>query len=110
MKKLLALLATAVFALTVFAAETPVDSRTLLTTSTDDNGIKTDVRVGRVQADPAKDGTITLTVFPVVIKSVNGTIVSEQLDTANGFPVALTAQQYAGLSTLVKAAYDAAHP
>ena len=108
MKKLISLILAAALAVSTFAQ---TDSRTVLSTSTK-NGVTTTLVVGRIQADPAKDGTLTITVFPAVVTTyADGSAVTpEYLDTAHSFPLTLTTEQYAGLAALVKAAYAAANP
>lgn len=90
-----------------FAAEAP--TRTVLAVSTED-GITTTKFVGRVQGEPANDGTLTLTVYPLVVLTLaaNGKQIGDsKLDTSASFTITLSAAQYGGLSTLVKAAFDA---
>lgn len=103
MKKILAILALTV-ASALFAAEAPAtDQRTVLSTVTA-NGVTTTLYIGRVQSDPAKDGTATLTVYPdKVITDSAGNVLSSGF--TEPFTVALTQQQYAGVSSLIKATY-----
>lgn len=86
------------------------DLRTVLATSTDDNGITTTTYVGRVQSDPSPDGTAVLTVFPVSVKTIGDTVITEtNIGYTPGFAVNLTAQQYGAVSALIKAQWDADH-
>lgn len=102
MKKLLAFL---LLATALLAAEPTTDQRTVLSTVTA-NGVTTTLYIGRVQTDPAKDGTATLTVYPdKVITDSAGTVLSSGFTTP--FTVALTSSQYANVSALIKAAFDA---
>jgi hypothetical protein len=107
MKKLLALL---VFAVALCAAAfAQADQRTVLATATK-NGVTTTTYVGRIQADPAKDGSITITVFPaVVLTDSAGNVLSETLDTSHSFPLVIPAQVKTALAQLVQAAYAAAN-
>ena len=111
MKNLLAII-TLALAFPAFAqipAPTPApysDARTVLSTVTA-NGITTTLYVGRIQADPAKDGTITLTVYPdAVLTTSTGALIAD-LGFKPPFTVSMTAAQYGGLSALVVAAYAA---
>ncbi len=107
MKKLIALILAAALAVSAFAQ---TDQRTVLATSTT-NGVTKTLYVGRIQADPAKDGSITITVFPAVVLSDSaGNVLSEQLDTAHSFPLVIGAQVKATLAQLVQGAYTAANP
>jgi hypothetical protein len=108
MKKILtAIIAAALLAVAAFAQN---DQRTLLSTSTK-NGVTTTIYVGRIQADPAKDGSIVITVFPaVVLFDSAGNVLSEMLDTAHSFPLVINAQVKATLAALVQAAYTASLP
>lgn len=100
-KHILAFLA---FASVAFAA-TP--ARTVLSTATKAGNTVTHY-VGRVQGDPADDGSLTLTVFPLVIKTDSeGTEISRELSTAAAFTLTLSPAQFAGLSVAVKAAFTA---
>lgn len=86
----------------------PTDQRTVLSTSTT-NGVTTTLYVGRVQTDPNKDGTATLTVFPAkVLTDSAGNVLSETLDTTSAFSVPLTATQYSGIASIITSAYAAA--
>lgn len=92
------------------SAQAQTDLRTVLATSTT-NGVTKTTYVGRIQADPAKDGTITITVFPSVVFSDSaGNVLSETLDTAHTFPLVINPQVKATLASLVQAAYLAAFP
>jgi outer membrane receptor for monomeric catechols len=122
MNKLIHLAAIAVFALlgitaacvalssvghaqTTGNATVPTDQRTVLSTSTT-NGVTTTLYVGRVQTDPNKDGTAALTVYPTkVLTDSAGNVLAEALDTSSAFTVPLTAQQYAGIASIITAAY-----
>lgn len=111
MKYITILLGLAAFVLAPFVnAQTtaaPTDQRTVLSTSTT-NGVTTTLYVGRVQTDPNKDGTATLTVFPAkVLTDSAGNVLSETLDTADAFSVPLTATQYSGIASIITAAYSA---
>lgn len=86
------------------------DNRTVLSTSTV-NGVTTTNVVGRVQTDPNKDGTATLTVFPAkVLTDSAGNVLSETLDTSAAFTVLLTDIQYSGISAIITDSYAAANP
>lgn len=51
----------------------------VLSTATKTGGITTKVTVGRIQADPAADGSITLQIIPrEVITAADGTVVSDK--------------------------------
>jgi hypothetical protein len=105
MKKLLALLSLAV-ALVSTAAHA-ADARTVLSTTTKAGNTITSY-VGRVQGDPAADGSLTLTIFPLVVKTDSeGTVISSELSTNASFTLTLTPQQFAGISAAVKAAFTA---
>jgi len=104
MKKYIALLLPAV---ALCAAAFAADARTVLSTSTK-NGNTTTQYVGRVQGDPAADGSLTLTIFPLVVKTDSeGTVLSSELSTSAAFTLTLTPTQFAGISTAVKAAFTA---
>ena len=105
MKKILAsILVVAALAVAAFAQ---TDQRTVLATSTK-NGVTTTLYVGRIQADPAKDGTLALTVFPeVILSDSTGAVISDQMDTSKSFVVPMTAAQYSGLAALVVGTYHA---
>lgn len=104
MKKILSLLFAVALSVTAFAQ---ADQRTVLATSTK-NGVTTTTYVGRIQADPAKDGSITITVFPaVVLTDSAGNVLSESLDTTHSFPLVIPAQVKTALAQLVQAAYTA---
>lgn len=116
MKKFLAILLAAALSVAAFAQ---ADQRTVLAATTA-NGVTKTIYVGRIQADPAKDGSITITVFPdVVLTDSAGNLLAHGLSTSTStpvpnspgpFPLTLTPQQYAGLAALVQAAYLAAFP
>ena len=107
MKKLIALILAAALAVSAFAQ---TDQRTVLVASTT-NGVTKTLYVGRIQADPAKDGSITITVFPaIVITDSAGNVLSESLDTAHSFPLVIPAQVKTALAQLVQTAYAAANP
>jgi hypothetical protein len=91
----------------VSAAAAP--SRTVLSSSTK-NGVTTTVYIGRVQGEPAEDGSLSLAVFPLVVKTDSeGLVLSSVLDTnATVFALKLTSAQLVNLSTLIKGAWDAA--
>jgi hypothetical protein len=104
-KHILALLALAL-ASVAFAAE-PAPIRTVLSTVTKAGNTITHY-VGRVQGDPADDGSLTLTVFPLVVKTDSeGTEISRELSTSASFTITLTPAQFSGLSLAVKAAFTA---
>lgn len=104
-KHILALLALAL-ASVAFAAE-PAPTRTVLSTVTKAGNTITHY-VGRVQGDPADDGSLTLTVFPLVVKNDSeGTEISRELSTSASFTITLTPAQFSGLSLAVKAAFTA---
>lgn len=110
MKKfaLLSLTFAAVLAAVLFAAEAPVDQRTVLATSTA-NGVTTTLYVSRVQTDPSPAGGATLTVFPDrVLTDSAGNVLASGL--TQSFTVTLTAQQYAGISAIITSAYAAQNP
>jgi len=87
-----------------FAAE---DARTVLSTTTKAGNTVTSY-VGRVQGEPAADGSLTLTIFPLVVKTDSeGTVLSSELSTSASFTITLTPTQFAGLSAAVKAAFTA---
>lgn len=108
MKKLLPIfLAAALFGL-AYAAQVVTDQRTQLHQSTA-NGVTTTLYVGRVQTDPSPAGGAVLTVFPDrVLTDSAGNVIAQGF--APAFSVPLTAQQYAGISAIIKAAYDAQNP
>ena len=82
----------------------------VLATSTKSGGVTTTVTVGRVQGEPAADGSITLTVIPrEVVKLADGTVVSDKF-LAEWLTVTLTQEQLASINaaiTAAKAAKDA---
>jgi hypothetical protein len=103
MKKLIALLAVALCASAVHAA----DARTVLSMTTKAGNTVTSY-VGRVQGEPAADGSLTLTIYPLVVKTDSeGTVISSELSTSASFTLTLTPTQFAGISTAVKAAFTA---
>lgn len=60
-------------ALTAFAAD-----QLVLSTSTKAGGVTTTVTVGRIQGDPAADGSITIAAIPrQVITLADGTVISD---------------------------------
>jgi hypothetical protein len=88
-----------------FAATAP--TRTVLSTTTKAGNTVT-AYVGRVQGEPADDGSLTLTVFPLVVKTdAEGTEISRELSVNAAFTITLTPEQFAGLSVAVKAAFTA---
>jgi hypothetical protein len=96
-----------VLAFLAIASAQAADLRTVLSASTT-NGVTTTLYVGRVQGEPNADGTLTLAVFPLVVKTDSmGTVLVSELSTAESFSVALTPTQFTSVSALVKAAYDA---
>lgn len=105
MKKILTLILAGLLAVQLYSAE---PTRTVLSVTTED-GITTTKYVGRVQGEPANDGTLTLTVYPLVVLTLaNGKQIGDtKLDTSSSFSITLSSTQYSGLSTLVKAAFDA---
>lgn len=104
MKKLLALL---ILAVALCAAAFAADARTVLSTTTKAGNTVTSY-VGRVQGEPAADGSLTLTIFPLVVKTDSeGTVISSELSTTAAFTLTLTPQQFAGISAAVKAAFTA---
>lgn len=107
MKKLIALILAAALAVSAFAQ---TDQRTVLATSTT-NGVTKTLYVGRIQADPAKDGSITITVFPAIVFTDSaGNVLFESLDTDHSFPLVIPAQVKTELAQLVQTAYAAANP
>lgn len=102
------ILGLAVFASLAFSQS---DQRTVLATSTA-NGVTKTIYVGRIQADPGKDGTITITVFPVVVISDSaGNVISETpVGQTPSFPLVIPSQVKTTLAQLVQAAYAAAQP
>ncbi len=103
---IIALLAVALCASAVQAADAP--SPAVLAQSTR-NGVTTVITTGRVQAEAMlnANGTVTFTVFPTVtlLDSTGAAIAPAQLDTANGFSVALPADLVGKILVEVKAAY-----
>ena len=108
MRKPLFITLSLAFAALCLAASAPADLRTKLR-ETSANGVTKTLFVGRVQTDPARNGSAALTVYPdqVLTDSAGNVIASGFTDP---FVVTLTAQQYAGISAIIKAAYDAQHP
>lgn len=107
MKNLIRLLSLAVALCTSAAFAADVSPRTVLNTTTKSGNTVTSY-VGRVQGDPADDGSLTLTIFPLVIKTDSeGTEISRELSTTAAFTLTLTPQQFAGISAAVKAAFTA---
>lgn len=105
MKKLIALLSLAV-ALCASALQA-ADARTVLSTTTKAGNTITSY-VGRVQGEPAADGSLTLTVYPLVVKTDSeGTVISSELSTQASFTITLSPAQFSGLSLAVKAAFTA---
>lgn len=111
MKKLLiSLLGLALIACGVAyaAAAAWADQRTKLSQTTA-NGVTTTLYVGRVQTDPSPNGGAALTVYPDrVLTDSEGNVLASGF--TQPFTVTLTAQQYAGISAIIKAAYDAQNP
>lgn len=108
MKKLLALLAVALCAAAVQAADAP--SPAVLAQSTK-NGITTLVTTGRVQAEASvnPDGTVTFQIYPTVtLLDSAGQVVSTRLDTSAVFNVPLSAELVGKVLIEVKAAWAAA--
>ena len=107
MKKLHLLLCAFALITSAIAAEL------VLATSTKSGGVTTTVTVGRVQGEPAADGSITLTVIPrEVVTLADGTIVSDKFS-AEWLTVTLTAEQLAPINaaiTAAKAKADEAKP
>ena len=105
MKNIITLLAVALCASAVHAEDA---SPAILAQSTK-NGVTTVITTGRVQAEAAinADGTVTFTVFPSVtlLDSTGQAVAPAQLDIANGFSVALTADLVGKILAEVKAAY-----
>jgi hypothetical protein len=106
MKKLLALLAVALCASAVSAADAP--SPAVLAVSVK-NGVTTVITTGRVQAEAAinDDGSVTFQIYPTVTLVAGGEVISTRLDTAGVFNVPLSAELVAKVLIEVKAAYDA---
>jgi TRAP-type C4-dicarboxylate transport system substrate-binding protein len=107
MKKLLALLAVALCASAVSAADAP--SPAVLAMSVK-NGVTTVITTGRVQAEAAinADGSVTFQIYPTVtLLDSAGQVISTRLDTSAMFNVPLSADLVAKVLVEVKAAYDA---
>ena len=103
MKKLITILLA--FAVNAFAAD--VSPRTVLSTTTKAGNTIT-AYVGRVQGDPANDGSLTLTIFPLVVTTDSeGTEISRELSTTAAFTLTLSPAQFAGISAAVKMAFTA---
>ena len=106
MKKLAILSLAVALCASAFAAD--ASPRTVLSTTTKAGNTIT-AYVGRVQGDPADDGSLTLTIFPLVItRDSDGEIVGKpELSTTAAFTLTLTPTQFAGISAAVKAAFTA---
>jgi hypothetical protein len=107
MNKLLALLAVALCASAVQAADAP--SPAVLAMSVK-NGVTTVITTGRVQAEAAinADGSVTFQIYPTVtLLDSAGQVISTRLDTSAMFNVPLSADLVAKVLVEVKAAYDA---
>lgn len=108
MKKLIAyILAVAAIAAAAFAA----DPLVLSTSSSNSGAVTTTVTVGRIQADPASDGSITLTVIPnKLVALADGTVISNGF-TQDWLTVKLSPTTVAAIASEIaaaKAAKDAA--
>jgi TRAP-type C4-dicarboxylate transport system substrate-binding protein len=104
---ILALLAVALCASAVSAADAP--SPAVLAMSTK-NGVTTVITTGRVQAEAAinADGSVTFQIYPTVtLLDSAGQVISTRLDTSAMFNVPLSADLVAKVLVEVKAAYDA---
>lgn len=105
MKKLHLLLCALALSASALAAEL------VLSTSTKSGGVTTTITVGRVQGEPAADGTLTLTVIPrEVVTLADGTVVSDKF-AAEWLSVPVPPAVLAALNTAIaeaKAAADAA--
>jgi TRAP-type C4-dicarboxylate transport system substrate-binding protein len=107
MKNIIALLAVALCASAVSAADAP--SPAVLAMSTK-NGVTTLITTGRVQAEAAvnADGSVTFQIYPTVtLLDSAGQVVSTRLDTSGVINVPLSAELVAKVLAEVKAAYDA---
>jgi nitrogenase subunit NifH len=109
MKKLILFLVAAVLAVALYAASTPADQRTVLSATTK-NGLTTTLYIGRVQCDPAADGTCVLQVFPDQVLADNTGAVIARPGFSVPINVPLTAQQYAAIAGIIQAAYAAQNP
>lgn len=101
MKSLLAflLLASAVFA---------ADPLVLSSSSSNSGAITTTVTVGRIQADPPADGSITLTVIPSkTVALADGTVISQGF-TQDWLTVKLSPETVAAIAREIAAAKAAA--
>lgn len=86
-----------------------VAAELVLSSATKSGGVTTTVTVGRVQGEPAADGTIVLTVIPrEIVKLGDGTVVSDKF-LNEWLSVKLTAEQLDSINAAItKASEDAA--
>jgi hypothetical protein len=98
MKKLLAIL---ILAASCNAAEL------VLSTDTKSGGVTTVVTIGRIQADPAADGSVTLSVIPREIITIGATVISDKF-TSEWITVRLSDALFAQINAEVLAAKQAA--
>lgn len=110
MKKYIALLSLALVA-SAFSAEAITDQRTVLSRTTDEDGITTSIYIGRITSDPTPSGDYPVTVHLAVVKTTaSGRIISnDAVSSANPITFTLPKQAAAGIAALVKAAYDSAN-
>jgi hypothetical protein len=95
-------------AVALVAASTMPAAELVLSADTKSGGVTTTVTVGRIQADPAADGSLVLQVIPRQVVSLqDGTIISDKF-AAEWITVNLSASTVAAINAEIAAAKVAA--